>query len=119
MKKSKKGNGSMSNLAKSTIRRSALKYPIKKPNALRVSKRHAFESERKRKKKPITGAKKPVGKKSPLSKGKRRESFILRSDSFNRAVEKRNQKDLDRFNNSANNVFRPNKSRFVVSGFDV
>ena len=97
MKKSKKASGSK--LAKETILRSASKLPMKQNERSVVRKKYFKElAKAQSKKKPVTKARKSVGRRSSLSRGKRRSSFILRSNSYNEAVAKRNEKDTDRYN---------------------
>ena len=111
MKKSKKAGGSK--LAKETILRSASKLPMKKNERTIVRRKHFKELGNAQSKKPATKARKSVGRRSSLSRGKRRSSFILRSNSYNEAVAKRNQKDADRYNISlSQNVRIANNSKF-------
>lgn len=114
MKKSKKASGSK--LAKETILRSASKLPLKKNERSVVRKKHFKELANAQSKKPVTKvtkARKSVGKRSSLSRGKRRSSFILRSNSYDEAVAKRNQKDADRYNISLSQDVRiANNSKF-------
>ena len=114
-KKSKKGSGSISKLAKQTILRSASKNPMKKNERTIVRRKHFKELAKAQSKKPATKAtkaRKSVGRRSSLSRGKRRSSFILRSNSYNEAVAKRNEKDADRYNRITQDVRIANNSKF-------
>tara|TARA_B100001057_G_scaffold500700_1_gene617250 strand:+ start:2070 stop:2435 length:366 start_codon:yes stop_codon:yes gene_type:complete len=114
MKKSKKASGSK--LAKETILRSASKLPMKKNERTIVRRKHFKELAKAQSKKPetkTTKARKSVGRRSSLSRGKRRSSFILRSNSYNEAVAKRNQKDANRYNSIVSQDVRiSNNSKF-------
>jgi hypothetical protein len=114
MIKSKKASGSK--LAKQTILRSASKLPMKKNERTIVRRKHFKELANAQSKKPATKAtkaRKSVGMRSSLSRGKRRSSFILRSNSYNEAVERRNEKDADRYNSRVTQDVRiSNNSKF-------